>query len=119
MRRRLGNDSAIVGVSAPPRYLAAILFLFGLLLATGGFLLVELGGSVYYIVAGVAVIASAVLLWCGRRSGAWLYGSFLFGTLIWSLWEVGFDVWALTPRLLLPTILGSWLLIPSVRHRLA
>jgi quinoprotein glucose dehydrogenase len=115
----LRTDSAIVRVGAPPRYLAAILFLFGLLLATGGFLLVELGGSAYYIIAGAAVLASAVLLWFGKRSGAWLYGSFLFGTLTWSLWEVGFDVWALTPRLLLPTILGSWLLIPSVRHRLA
>ena len=36
-----------------------------------------LGGSPYYLSAGLLLIAVAVLLFRGKPEGAWLYGAFL------------------------------------------
>lgn len=38
----------------------------------------------------------------------------MLGTIIWSVWEVGTDFWALAPRLDILGILGLWLLVPAV-----
>lgn len=103
----------------PPRIFAALLFLIGASIGAGGLWLATLGGSLYYAIAGIAIIASALLLWKGRRSGAWLYGAMLVGTLVWALSEVGFDLWGLLPRLALLTVLGAWLLTPWAKRGLA
>ena len=100
------------------RCTAVCLFLVGCLLILGGTQLLLLGGSFYYLIAGIAVFASSVLLWLGRRLSIWLYGLFLLGTSFWSLWEVGLDGWALMPRMLAPTLIFIWLLAPSVRRGL-
>ncbi|MEN3973669.1 hypothetical protein [Emcibacter sp. SYSU 3D8] len=102
----------------PPRIFAFILLLLGACLLVGGGLLALLDGSPYYVIAGLALLVSAILLWRGRRAGAWLYLLMLIGTWGWALWEVGLDGWQLMPRVLLWTILGLWLLTPWVRHRL-
>ena len=102
------------GAASPPRVFATLLLIIGAALAFGGGKLIAVGGSWYYLVAGVTVIASAVLLWRGRRTGAWLYGLMLLGTLAWALWEVGLDGWALASRLIGPAVLGLWLLMPWV-----
>ncbi|MGE0668104.1 MAG: hypothetical protein AB7O49_16230 [Sphingomonadales bacterium] len=103
----------------PPRIFASLLFLIGAVLAAGGVQLLLLGGSPYYAVAGAALAVCAVLLWLGRRTGAWLYLAILLGTWAWAIWEVGFDGWQLMPRVLLLTVLGLWLLMPWPRRGLA
>ncbi len=103
----------------PPRLFAALLFLLGLALGGGGAWLAALGGSLYYVLAGLALVGSAALLWRGRRAGLWLYVLLLLGTWGWALWEVGLDGWQLMPRVLMLTVLGLWLLMPWVRRRLA
>jgi quinoprotein glucose dehydrogenase len=50
------------------RVLAAVLGLFGVALAAGGFWLVALGGSWYYVVAGLVLVADAWLLWQARAA---------------------------------------------------
>lgn len=105
-------------VRRPPRVFACIVFAFGAALAAGGLWLAELGGSLYYFVAGAALASSAVLLWRGRLLGAWLYGAILLGTLAWALWEVGLNAWGLVPRLLLLSVVGAWLLLPRARRGL-
>lgn len=113
------NDSLkTIRTSRPPRIFAALLVLIGLTLVTGGLRLASLGGSLYYAISGAALIASAVLLWRGQRWGAWLYGLLTFATVIWALIEVGFDGWALAPRVLPFLVLGSLLLRPRVRRAL-
>lgn len=102
----------------PPRIFAALLLLLGAVLAVGGVWLAVLGGSPYYAIAGLALILSGILLWRGRRSGAWLYLIILLGTFGWSLWEVGLDGWQLLPRLALFMVLGLWLLTPWARRGL-
>jgi len=39
-------------------------------------------------------------------------------TVLWAIWETGFDFWAFTPRVALPLILMAWLYTPWVRRSL-
>ena len=95
---------------------AALLLIVGLTLAIGGTVLLGDGGSAYYLIAGLAVVASAILLWRGNRRGVWLYAAMLIGTVAWSVWEVGFEPWQLVARLVAPLVLGLGLLLPSIRR---
>jgi quinoprotein glucose dehydrogenase len=102
----------------PPRIFASILMLIGLALLGGGSWLAILGGSVYYALAGVDILAAGVLLWRGQWVGVLIYWTMLIGTVVWALWEVGLDGWQLLPRLWLFTVLGLWMLTPWVRRGL-
>ncbi len=94
----------------------AILFIVGLSLAAGGVALVALGGSVYYVVTGLAVIVSAIGLVRHARYASWAFGAMLAWTVVWSLWEAGLDSWALMPRLMAPALVGLLFLFPPI-HR--
>ena len=89
-----------------PRILAAVLVAIGLILLVGGIWLLALGGSAYYLLAGIGAIASGVLMWRGMALGAWLYLGVVAATIVWALWEVGWNGWALVPRLAGPLILA-------------
>jgi quinoprotein glucose dehydrogenase len=107
-----------VPVFRRPFVLATVLLVLGAVLASGGAQLLLLGGSPYYLVAGLMMVASGALVWRCSRWGARLYGLLLAGTFLWALWEVGLDGWALAPRLLTLLVLGSWFLMPWVRRAL-
>jgi quinoprotein glucose dehydrogenase len=98
---------------------AVLLWIISAILIAGGGDLVVLGGSPYYLAAGCLLTVCGVLLWRHRRLGAWLYALFLLLTSCWAIWEVGFDGWALLPRLAGPVVLGLWLLLPPVRRALS
>jgi membrane-bound PQQ-dependent dehydrogenase (glucose/quinate/shikimate family) len=97
---------------------SALLILIGAVLLGGGGYLASLGGSLYYLITGAAVIASGVLYWRGSRSGEQLYALMLIGTLIWACVEAGSDPWALNARLFAPAVLGLLLALPWVRRGL-
>ena len=97
----------------------SILFaLIGLVLGGAGLWLVLLGGSFYYLLAGLAFLLTAFLL--ARRSEAalWLYAAFILAAIGWAVWEVGFDWWQLGPRGGVIVLLGIWLLTPWIRRPL-
>jgi len=103
------------------RVIATLTALFavltGLYLLIGGIWLVAIGGSWYYPIAGVVMLITAVLLWQRKALALWVYAALLLCTVAWSVWEVGFDFWALTPRLDVLFFFGVWLLLPFVyRH---
>ena len=98
--------------------LSTLVALIGALCGLAGGYLATLGGSIYYLVAGVTLIAVAVLLWRGDRRGVTVYWILLAATLAWSVWEVGTDPWGLVARLSAPTVLGLYLLAPWVTRRL-
>ncbi len=102
----------------PPRVLPIVVTLMAAPLLFLGIWLLTLGGSPYYLVAGVVLLFSAHRLWRGRPSGAWLYGGFLAGTVIWSFWESGTNLWALAPRILPFAVIGLWFLAPGFRRSL-
>lgn len=87
------------------RLLGALLFLIGLVLAIGGGWLATLGGSPYYLVAGLGLIAAGVLLIRLQAAGAVVYLTVFALTFVWALWEVGLDGWALVPRLIAPLVI--------------
>lgn len=102
----------------PPFVYATILVLIGLFLLIGGVELLRLGGSPYYAFTGILVLACAWYLYRGRRLGAHLYGLMLALTIIWSLWEVGLEPYGLSARIVAPSVLGLWLLLPWTRRKL-
>ncbi len=85
---------------------AALLILIGALMSAGGAWLIFLGGSWYYLLAGIALIASGTLMGLRRFSGLILYWFTFVATVVWALWEVGPQPWALMPRVLAPAVLA-------------
>ncbi|RYD47912.1 MAG: hypothetical protein EOP60_16605, partial [Sphingomonadales bacterium] len=53
----------------------SILAIAGLVLTIGGAWLTILGGSPFYLIAGIGLLASGILLIRGRLLGAWIYGA--------------------------------------------
>ncbi|KQT06268.1 glucose dehydrogenase [Rhizobium sp. Leaf391] len=99
--------------------LTAIVFaLIGLALGGGGLWLIVLGGSWYYLIAGLGFLLTAFLLFARRGAALTVYALLILGTLAWAIWEVGFDWWQLGPRGGVTILLGLWLLIPAIRRQL-
>jgi quinoprotein glucose dehydrogenase len=100
------------------RVIATLTVLFavlsGLYLLIGGIWLVAIGGSWYYPIAGAVMLVTAGLLWQRKALALWIYAALLLCTAAWAVWEVGFDFWALTPRLDVLFFFGVWLLLPFV-----
>ena len=76
----------------PPRIFAIIVLLIGLGFLYGGIKLAVVGGSWYYLITGIALAASALLMWSRRVAGAQLYGIVLAVTVLWALFEAGADI---------------------------
>ncbi|MDS1139044.1 membrane-bound PQQ-dependent dehydrogenase, glucose/quinate/shikimate family [Pusillimonas sp. SM2304] len=88
-------------------YLLALgLLAAGLFLAIGGALLIARGGSRYFLIAGVVIIASSIQVALGRSAGAWLFLASFAGTVLWALYDVGLEYWGLISRLLAMTFLA-------------
>jgi quinoprotein glucose dehydrogenase len=104
------------------RVIATLTVLFavltGLYLLIGGIWLVAIGGSWYYPIAGVVMLITAWLLWQRKALALWIYAALLLCTAAWGVWEVGFDFWALTPRLDVLFFFGVWLILPFVYRNL-
>jgi quinoprotein glucose dehydrogenase len=89
---------------------AIVILLTGAALFAGGIMLVANSGSVYYVVAGGALSLSGVMVWRRDRRATAIYAALLVATLIWSIYEIGFNVWGLLARLGAPCVLGIPLL---------
>ncbi|UIJ44230.1 membrane-bound PQQ-dependent dehydrogenase, glucose/quinate/shikimate family [Sphingomonas cannabina] len=96
-----------------------IVALIGLVLAVGGAWLAAIGGSPYYVITGIAMIVSGVLMIRGRMSGAWLYVAIVVATILWAFWEVSYNAWALVPRIVAPIVLlvAVILIMPTLTAR--
>ncbi|WP_051417787.1 membrane-bound PQQ-dependent dehydrogenase, glucose/quinate/shikimate family [Roseomonas gilardii] len=79
--------------------LGVALILAGLFLGGGGAYLIRLGGSWYFALAGLALLASGLLVAMRRPAGAWIFGLVVLASIPWALWEAGLDFWALVSRL--------------------
>ncbi|QDH15030.1 membrane-bound PQQ-dependent dehydrogenase, glucose/quinate/shikimate family [Oecophyllibacter saccharovorans] len=98
-----------------------ILAVIGLYLVGFGGYLVHLGGSPYYVLFGLAMLAAAVFYF-GRPTLSLLcvVGAALL-TLPWAFWECGANYWALFPRLLMPfglAVVALFLYSPAAAPRM-
>ena len=100
------------------KFVAIIMAIFAAPLLIGGAYLLSLGGSPYYLFAGIAMLATAFLLFKRHWSAYGLYSIFIVVTVIWALWESGFYWWALATRLGFPLIFGLLMLVPWVSNKM-
>lgn len=90
---------------------ALVMLVAGVVIAAGGAWLIALGGSWYYLPAGLGLVVSAFLLFRRDMAGFWLYLLVFALTVVWALWERGFNAWAQVPRLFGPAVLLVLVLI--------
>ena len=98
---------------------AIIIALIGIVLTAGGAWLVALGGSIYYLIAGVAMLASAWFLFRGRMLGVWIYIGLFILSAIWGFTESRGNAWAMVPWLVAPLVLliAVLLVMPTLQPR--
>ena len=99
-------------------FLTALVFgAIAVALLGGGVWLAALGGSWYYLLAGLALAFAAALVWRRDTRARWVYALLLIGSLAWALWEAGLDWWPLATRGGLIVLLGLWLMTPWAIRR--
>jgi len=86
--------------------LGVIIALLGLALAAGGIRLVSLGGSWYFLIGGLAMAVSGLLIALRKPAGAWLFAAFLGATAIWAVADSGLVFWPLFSRLFMFSAIG-------------
>lgn len=104
--------------------IAVAVLVLGLPLLAGGAYLAYLGGPWYFILAGLALTASGVLLLRDSSMGIWLLVAVVAGTLVWSLLEIAAKGWMpawpidLLARMGVVTALAilALLMLPTVRR---
>jgi quinoprotein glucose dehydrogenase len=90
--------------------LRVLLALMAVALLAGGGWLAALGGSLYYLLTGLALVVVAAWLTRKPAVALMLYAALLAASLVWALWEAGLDWWPLATRLGLLAVVGLLLL---------
>src|SRR5690348_6290373 len=85
--------------------LALVMALIGIVLTIGGIWLLALGGSPYYVIAGILLLVSAWFLFRGRLLGGWIYIALFILSAIWGFAESDSNAWAMVPWLIAPLVL--------------
>ncbi|WP_159992396.1 membrane-bound PQQ-dependent dehydrogenase, glucose/quinate/shikimate family [Roseomonas sp. 18066] len=80
--------------------LGVVILLAGLAFAVGGGKLVLLGGSWYFLLAGLGLLAAGGLVALRKPAGGLLFGLVFLATIPWALWDAGLHYWPLVSRLL-------------------
>ncbi len=95
--------AAIPAVSRGKRIALAVFGMFlglsGLALAAGGIELLTLGGSWYYLPAGLGLILAGTLYLRRKPLASAVVAALVITTLLWAVWEIGFTFWPMVPRL--------------------
>lgn len=94
--------------------LSLAFLMIGLALGAGGIWLAILGGSLYYALAGLACAVIGLLLFLRSRWSYWVVAGLHLATIVWALFEVGLDWWALVPRENLVALASVVLALPWI-----
>ncbi|MCE0489190.1 glucose/quinate/shikimate family membrane-bound PQQ-dependent dehydrogenase [Pantoea sp. Mb-10] len=107
------------GLSVWSALFGLVMLAIGLFFAIGGGKLVALGGSRYFLVAGIVMVLSAVQFFRRKSSAVTLFMLVFAGTLIWSFYDAGFVFWPLVSRLMVPAglMMLAFLTWPALRKR--
>ncbi|AIS16181.1 quinate dehydrogenase [Pseudomonas rhizosphaerae] len=90
-----------------PIWAAALgVLVFGLLYLAGGGYLAALGGSWYFLLAGLGMTVAAIALFKSRLLGAWLFAAVMVLSVIWALVDAGLNFWPQISRLFAPAVLS-------------
>ena len=100
------------------RVTAVLIGAIGLPMIWYGTDLALLGGSPYYVCAGVLMSISAVELWRAQQRGFYVFAGALLLTLAWSVYEAGTEFWLVGSRIWIVGLLSLWLCTPLIRRPL-
>jgi len=76
--------------------------------------LLMLGGSPFYVIIGVGLLATAIALFMNKKIALSIYAVLMWLVVAWSIYEVGFDKWQWIPRGDIIGLIGLWLVMPWV-----
>lgn len=76
--------------------------------------LLMLGGSPFYVIIGVGLLATAITLFMNKKIALSIYAVLMWLVVAWSIYEVGFDKWQWIPRGDIIGAIGLWLVMPWV-----
>lgn len=98
--------------------LGIVLLATGLFFTVGGGKLISVGGSWYFLLAGLLILASAFFTFRKKVVAVWIYSLFFIATIVWALVDVGFEFWPLHSRLMFPAGLFAALMLtlPALRR---
>lgn len=99
----------------PPKLFGGLLASLGVLLAGAG---MSLDNDKYFMVVGVLMLVSGLLVYSGKKLALVTYGVTLAVVWIWSLKDAGGEVNAILPRVALPTLIAFYLYSYRVKSRL-
>lgn len=104
----------------PPRTLGILLTILGAALGFAGvYFLFSSHPTPYFLVEGVGIAVSGLLIAAGKRAGMYVYYVTFGVILVWSLVETGGVVGQLLPRVALPGLIALHLATEKVRARLS
>jgi glucose dehydrogenase len=105
--------------NAPPRSFGALLAFLGFAFSAGGVNLMLQGDNAYFLVVGLGILISGVLIAQGKMMGAWVYLGVFALIVMWSVVETGFDLGKLLPRVFMPALICIYVFTSRVRSRLS
>lgn len=100
------------------RVAAVIIFALGAPMIWMGGALAVAGGTLYYLCAGVLMVASAIALFRTLPLGFTLFTGVLLLTLGWAVYEAGNSFWLVGSRIWIIGLLWLFLCLPLVRRQL-
>ena len=83
------------------------------MLYMGGQLLL-IGGTPFYVVMAIGLLATAISLYKNKKIALSIYAVLMWIVLLWTISEVGFDKWQWIPRGDIIGLIGVWLAMPWV-----
>jgi quinoprotein glucose dehydrogenase len=105
-------------LAKPPRTLGILLAVLGALLFVGGLWLLTRGASAYFLVVGLGLALSGMLLASGKKVGLIAYAITLAVIIAGSFLEEGMNTSKLVPRIAVPIVIGFYLTQAKVREAL-
>ena len=111
-------NTSNLGAPISVKIFAIVLTIFALPIVFGGIYLLALGGSWYYVLSGLALIVSGVLLFKNKLLGAKIFGFVFVATLLWTLYETAARFWGWVPRMAIFAAFAFFLtlLLPKMAH---
>ncbi len=100
------------------RITAVLIGVIGIPMTLFGGELAILGGTPYYLCAGLLMSISAVELWRIHRRGFYFFAATLLLTLAWAVYEAGNEFWLVGSRIWIVGLLSLWLCMPMIRRSL-
>ncbi len=101
-----------------PLVTSILIAVLGLPMTVMGAQLVFAGGTVYFLVAGALMTASAYWLYQSKPLGFNIYAVLVLVTLAWAVFEVGNSFWLVGSRIWVVGFIALWLCTPVVRRTL-